>query len=486
MQIEFRNIHKRYGLLTANNNISFTVCSGTIHGVLGENGAGKSTLMKILAGFCRKTGGDILIDGQEADITSPEKAFRMDIGMLYQDPMDFQNLTVFENFILDGKYGFLLRTKAALKELFRLSDHFGFNLNPNIQVKKLTIGERQQLELIRLFRLGIRGLILDEPTSGISDDQKQSLFAALRKFVENGRCVILVSHKIEDMEALCDRVTILRQGAVNGEMEKPFIREKILEMMFGAIAPPLPRIPLPAGKIILSMEDISAPGGRSGLKDCTAHIKQHEVIGLAGLEGSGQGIFLRCAAGLARPVKGTICLHDVDMKGKNYHHFNRKGITFLPAARLEEGLIGALSLADHFVLGRQQRGFWVDRDRAGAHCRQAIADFSIKAQPATPVQALSGGNQQRLLLSLMDPQACLLLLENPSRGLDVASVHWVWQKLCGASGSRSIVFSSAEIEEILMVADRVLVFFEGRIILDLPSSQASPEILGRAISGKRR
>jgi len=199
MRIEFCNIHKHYGFLKANNDISFSISSGSIHGILGENGAGKSTLMKILAGFCRKTSGKILIDNQEVNISSPAKAFQMGIGMLYQDPKDFQNLTVLENFILERKCEFIINRKAALKEFKALSSHFGFDLNPHFQLKKLTFGERQQLELIRLFRLGIRGLILDEPTAGISDVQKKSLFEALRKLVGDGRSVILISHKIAEI-----------------------------------------------------------------------------------------------------------------------------------------------------------------------------------------------------------------------------------------------------------------------------------------------
>jgi len=306
----------------------------------------------------------------------------------------------------------------------------------------------------------------------------------LRKLVGDGRSVILISHKIEDIEALCDKVTILRQGVVCGEMDKPFNREKILEMIFGKMASLSPRISLAAGKTILFMDQVSAPGGRNGLKNCTAKIKQKEVIGLSGLEGSGQGIFLRCAAGLARSTKGSIFLNGFNMKGKKYHHFNKSGITFLPAARLDEGLISGMTIFEHFALKIGAGHFFVPKKDVILKSFDGIQQYHIQGTTESRVDSLSGGNQQRLLLSLLPQKPVLLLLENPTRGLDVESANWVWQQLQTLCTERtSIVFSSSDLEEMLRVSDRIFVFFSGRIVQHFDASKTDIQELGRAVSG---
>lgn len=481
MNVELRDIHKHYGTVAANAGVDLRVTPGTVHGILGENGAGKSTLMKILAGAVRPSGGQILLDNRATVLDSPASALKRGIGMLYQEPLDFAPLSVLENFSVGvpSSPGFHRRRQA----LAALSRDLGFALAPDLPVERLTVGERQQLELTRLLFAGAQVLILDEPTTGISPAQRQCLFTAIGKMAARGKSILLVTHKLADVASLCDRVTVLRQGKVAGTMERPFDPEALLAMMFEAPPAGFRATPGRPGNPLLTFSSVSATGGRCGLIDCTVAIRQGEVVGLAGLEGSGQGVFLRLAAGLVPPRAGAIRLNDRLMNAKTHRAFKQNGVAFVPAARLEEALISGLSLTEHFVLASQTRGFWVDHRKAGAACRRAIATFLMKAAPETPAEALSGGNQQRLLLSLIDPNASLLLLENPTRGLDVASMHWVWRHLCATEARRTIVFSSTDIDEILMVAERVLVFYEGRVVLDLPADKAHPEILGRAISG---
>ena len=485
MRIELRDIHKYYGPVKANYGIDLEVAPGTIHGVLGENGAGKSTLMKILAGYSQKTKGEIRLDGTAVNYETPAQAAEIGIGMLYQDPLDFPQLSTLENFML-GQTGGMASHKRSFKTKFlELAGAFNFSLNPDTSVKRLTIGERQQLEILRLLSLGIQVLILDEPTTGISSIQKEILFKALKKLVAEGKSVILVSHKLEDAEILCDRVTVLRQGEVTGVMDTPFDTASLLAMMFGAPPVPPSRCSMLPGEPILSLKQVWAPGGRTGLKDCNMVARQGEVIGLAGLEGSGQGVLLRLAAGLTRPRDGSIHLAGREMLGEDFHAYQNKGVAFLPTARLEEGLIAGLSVIEHFALQKKHNGFLVKWQHALERANQGIEDFRIKGTPDTRVESLSGGNQQRLLLSFLPVDPILLLLENPTRGLDVESIHWVWQhlqKYCAAK--TSIVFSSSELDEILMVADRVLVFFDGTIIKDVATDETDVHELGRAIAGK--
>lgn len=488
MQITLKNIHKHYGPVKANNGVTLTVEPGTIHGILGENGAGKSTLMKILSGYSRKTSGDILINGTSVDYRTPAQAVGLGLGMLYQDPLDFPLLSVLDNFMLGQRQiakGKSKNRKAFREQLLTLSQPFDFALDPDAPVKYLTIGERQQLEILRLLALGIQVLILDEPTTGISALQKEMLFQALKKLTREEKSVILVSHKLEDVESLCDRVTVLRQGTVTGEMESPFDTEKLLEMIFGTVPSSATCSDMTPGEEVLIMNEVSAPGERAGLKDCDTVIRQGEVVGLAGLEGSGQGVFLRIAAGLKKPSRGEIALQGKKMTGKGHHVFKQARVNFLPTSRLEEGLIPGLNIGEHCAL-LTRNGIFVKWADAREAAEKRIEKFHIRGTPESPVESLSGGNQQRLLLSFLSEDPVLLLLENPTRGLDLESARWVWQhlqKYCG--NNTSIVFSSSELDEILMVADRVPVFFDGSIVKDVRACDTDVHELGRAIAGVR-
>jgi ABC-type uncharacterized transport system ATPase subunit len=485
MWIELQDIHKHYGHVKANNGVNLNVAPGRIHGILGENGAGKSTLMKILAGFSQKTSGSILIDGKPVKYRNPAQAVALGIGMLYQDPLDFSLLSVLDNFMLGQTNGFSEHKNNFRKGFLQLAESFNFALHPDTPVKILTIGERQQLELLRLLALGIQVLILDEPTTGISAIQKDILFKSLKKLTATGKSVVLVSHKLEDVEALCDEVTVLRQGKVTGEMSQPFDSKRLLEMMFGTPPPPPARCLETPGRDILVMKSVSGTGGRTGLKNCDVVVREGEVVGLAGLEGSGQGVFLRIAGGLKQATRGSLYLSGGEMKNQDHHAFIHRGVAFMPASRLEEGLISGMSITEHFALQAPRNRFLVKWPETYRLAAERIENFRIMGMPDSPVDALSGGNQQRLLLSFLPAEPVLLLLENPTRGLDMESVNWVWrhlQKYC--LNKTSIIFSSSELDEILMVADRILVFFDGHIIKDVKSTETNASELGKAIAGK--
>ena len=483
MRLELDRITKTYGTLRANDEIRLVLEGGEIHGILGENGAGKSTLMKILSGFVGRTSGTIRLDGQWVDFTDPAGAVAAGIGMLYQDPYDFQQLTVLNNFML-GQIGARGRHRKQYRaRLLELCRTFNFHLRPDERVLTLTVGERQQLELLRLLSVGARILILDEPTTGISADQKAYLFDSLRRLRAEGKSVVLVSHKLEDVETLCDRVTVLRQGRNVGSAGRPFDRRALLGMMFGNPPSNLTPPARSAGETILRFDAVSCAGGRSGLIDCSVTIRRGEVVGLAGLEGSGQEIFLQAAAGLRRPARGSVVLEDRSMHGQPRHAFTRGKVAYVPAARLEDGLFPGLTIAEHAALRSGRRSLVLNRREAHASAVDRIRRFRIKGAPETLVEALSGGNQQRLLLSQLPPSPRLLLLDNPTRGLDVESANWVWRQLLAYAQDGALVFSSAEIDEVLTIADRVMVFSNGRIVADVPSASADVQRIGRAIAG---
>ncbi len=484
MQIECENIHKHYGDIRANDGVSLTIAAGSIHGVLGENGAGKSTLMKILTGFATKNSGIIRIDGRPVNIDSPSQAAQHKIGMLHQEPMDFPQLSVLDNFMIGRATGFVSDKAKHRREMLKWSASLGFQIDPGAWVNRLTVGERQQLEILRLLALNIEVLILDEPTTGISRTQKEILFAGLKAMVKEGKSVVLVSHKLEDVIALCDTVTVMRQGKVSGTMDAIFDTDRLLTMMFGALPSPPVHQNTQVGNPQLVLENVTAKGGRAGLNKCSATIHAGEMVGLAGLEGSGQGVFLRVAAGLTQPLEGRVRFGTDWLNGNGYYTFKKKGGAFVPASRIEEGLVPGLTISDHYCLNSQSKGFLSDFQSAREKATHGISKFNIKGNPGTAVDALSGGNQQRLLLSLLPSKPTVLLLENPTRGLDVGSAHWVWRYLQNlAAAGTAIVFSTAELDEIMMVADRSIVFYNGSMVADLVTANTDAETLGRAVAG---
>lgn len=487
MNVELKNIHKHFGKVHANKNINLTIPSGTIQGILGENGAGKSTLMKILSGFIQAdSGSQIILDGKPVTINSPANAIQHGVGMLHQDPLDFPPMKALDNFILGRTTGGLFpNRKEATQDFNLLAKEFDFSFDPESYVDSLTVGERQQLEIMRLLWLGARVLILDEPTTGISASQKSKLFATLKKLPEQAMTIIFVSHKLEDVEILCDQVAVLQAGELVGEMKPPFDTTKLVEMMFGKVVTLGERQPAQTGDSVLELKNVSLEDARLRIKNVDLDLRAGEVIGLAGMEGSGQGMFIRACAGLAHSVGGKVFLKGQDLTGKSYHAYKKEGVNFLPAARLEEGLVPGLSLTDHFVLAEQPKGIFIDKVAGQKLAEDRIKSFNIRGTPASTVESLSGGNQQRAELALLQSPLSLILLEHPTRGLDIESVIYIWSKLKErCKQGASIIFISSDLEEVLQYSDRVLVFFSGKVSPPIDAATTSVEQLGQLIGGK--
>ena len=485
MEVELREIHKTFGKVRANNGINLKIPAGTIAGILGENGAGKSTLMKILSGFIRADSGEILLDGERITIKSPADAMKHGIGMLHQDPLDFPPMRLIDNFVLGHKGSLFPNRRAAERDFRQLAGQFDFSLDPESYVDTLTVGERQQLEILRLLWLGARVLILDEPTTGISLPQKEKLFATLQKLAGQGMTLIFVSHKLEDVEYLCSRIAVLRQGGLTGMVEPPYHTDGLVAMMFGKAVSFGGRTSSPAGGTVLELAKISLEDARLQIKETSLELRAGEIIGLAGMEGSGQTMFLEACAGLTRPVSGRVGMGKTDLTGASYHAFKRQGVAYLPAARLEQGLVPGLTLTEHFVLSEETKGLVIDREKASRLAEERIAIYNIKGTPLSPIESLSGGNQQRALLALLRSPLNVILLEHPTRGLDIESTMYIWSKLkerC-AQGT-AIVFISADLDEILQYSDRVVVFFAGQVSSALAADKLTVEQLGQLIGGK--
>ncbi len=476
--IELRDIEKHFGRVRALQGVSLEVAAGSIHGIVGENGAGKSTLMKVLTGYLHRTAGTIVFQGREINLRTPMDARRLGIGMLYQEPLDFLQLSVLDNFMAGAPRFERSFMRTTLAEL---SNRFGFELDPDSPLERLTVGERQQLELLRLIHDGTRVLILDEPTTGISEKQQALLFHALAELKEEGCSIILVSHKLAEVESLCDRVSVLRKGRIVGHQERPFDRDRLLTAMFDTLPErgdsPEVRV---GGEEILRFDTVCSSVGRSGLDHVSISFKEGEVVGLAGLDGSGQSVFLKIAGRLLEPDSGVV----QRFHGREDSH--SKQTVFLPADRLTEGLIPGMSIREHLLLATDTPLFLTPATGKKA-ALEAINRFNILGRPETEADGLSGGNQQRLLLALMPPAARLILMENPTRGLDVNSGAWTWRHLLHQlPDNGAILFASPDLEEIMEHAARVLVFFDGRIILDKTTRQTDFDEVSRAVTGEVR
>jgi simple sugar transport system ATP-binding protein len=490
MEIGLIGIHKTFGAVHANDDISLIIPSGTIQGILGENGAGKSTLMKILSGYISADRGDILLNQKKVVITSPADAIRLGVGMLHQDPLDFPPMQVIDNFIIGSQHpswtsNIFPDRKKITEEFYAIQNRLNFTLDSDAYVDTLTVGERQQLEISRLIWLGANVFILDEPTTGISAPQKVKLFETLEFLSKEGKTILFVSHKLEDVEELCSRIIVLRKGKLVGSVTPPYQTSGLVELMFGKPISKSQKEPFFAGNPVLEIKDLAIEANRLAIQDINLVASQGEIIGLAGMEGSGQLEFLHACAGLIRPTAGTIKIDGVQLVGKSYHHFLKQGIAYLPASRLEDGLIPGLTLTEHVSLVEKNKSIFIDQNKVRASTAGRIDNFNIRGSPESKVEALSGGNQQRALLSLLKPDRSLILLEHPTRGLDVESSIYIWSILRDqCKNCSSIIFISSDLEEIIDYSDRILVFFAGKVSNPILASETTSDELGELIGGK--
>ena len=488
MEIAVHNLTKRFGPVCANDGLSLRFAEGQIHGVLGENGAGKSTLMKLISGFMRPESGTIQLGDRTAALGGPGDALRAGVGMVHQEPLDLPGFTALENLLCAAPRWALPTLAEARATLGVLAKRLQFNLEADAPVASLTVGQRQQLEIIRLLACGARALILDEPTTGITAAQARALFAALRRLAAEGNTVLFVSHKLDEVAELCSTVSVLRAGKLVGEqMAMPVPQERLLGMMFGG-APERFRagvegsLPGSSSRSAWRLDGVTASAGAVALRDLTLELPAGRVLGLAGLDGSGQQILLRLLAGRLRPDTGRVLVGGTDLTGASARVYRAAGVEYLPADRLKDGVIGALSLTEHFAL--LQRGALVDRAAAEGQARAAIAAYAIKATPLTPISSLSGGNQQRAMLALVPDGTRGLVCEQPTRGLDVTSARAIWRRILErrAAGC-AVVFASADLDELLEYSDELLVFFGGQLSPRLPRAGLSAARLAELIGG---
>jgi simple sugar transport system ATP-binding protein len=487
MQLVINDIRKYFGEVKANDGISLSLQSGSIYGLLGENGAGKSTLMKVLSGYHQPDSGTVVLGEEGMRFDSPGQALARGVGMIYQDPLDVPSMRIVDNYLLGRDTKFRLDRAIARKEISEIAERVGFEVDPQAFIDTLTLGERQQLELIRLLAMGAEVLILDEPTTGISGEQKEELFASIRKLAKDeGKLIILVSHKLSEVQELCDHVYVLRSGKLVGESQIPCPTEDLVRMMFEEVPARSARISHVRQGSLLELQGVAVEGERFEIEDIDFAVKVGEVFGLAGLEGSGQRLLLQACAGMMNPSRGKIILNSEDVTRTRFQRLRAKGVAYLPAGRLEEGLVAGLSLTEHVALATMEREFLIDWRHYTDRTRERIQRYRIVGQPETSVDELSGGNQQRALFALLRDPLQLVLLEHPTRGLDVRSAEWIWQLLMQrVEEGTAIIFMSADLDELIERSDRIAAFSGGAMSRIVNAQETTAEELGYLIGGER-
>jgi simple sugar transport system ATP-binding protein len=479
--IVLTDIDKQYGRVRANDSISLTLEPGRIYALVGENGAGKSTLMRILAGHTVPDSGTVTVRGEAHARLTPALAQSLGVGMLYQDPLDFPALPVWENFRLGGT----ARTRAqVVDKLGELSNHLGVCFLPDEPIAALTVGERQLLELLRLLDLGARTLILDEPTTGITPEQKRSLFGLLTRLArEENHTVVLVTHKLSEALEMADAIFVMRQGRLVSRLETPCGEDELVRLMFGEAvdrAGDVPPVSAPqTRRMVLDRAVFAGPKYHLGPLNIAA--APGEMIGLAGLDGSGQELFLRGLCGLDRLAEGGLELDGRRFERNDFKTLHKAGVHFVPADRMSQALFPDLSIREHILLAFPDQAARLEEFRR----EQCEGRFNLRAHPDTPAKSLSGGNQQRLLLSLIPDGAPLLLMEHPTRGLDAGSSLQVWEHLRErCRDGATIFFFSPDLDEVIEHSHRVLVFYDRMLVADVPRAQATVETLGALMAGK--
>lgn len=494
--IDMRGIVKRFGGVLANDDVDFTLERGDVHALLGENGAGKSTLMQILYGVYTADEGRILVDGTAVAIAEPRHAIAAGIGMVHQEFMLVQPMSVVENVVL-GTTGARFDLKAAAARLVRIAAHHGLAVDPWARVEHLPIGVQQRVEILKLLYRDARVLILDEPTAVLTPAEKEGLFATLRSLRAEGRSVILVTHKLHEIMSVADRVSVMRAGrlvdavAVRDTSERDLARRMVGRDVVLRVDKPACR----PGPVVLRVRNLALrdDAGRPKLRGVTLDLRAGEILGVAGVDGNGQSELADALGGLRRPDGGAVTLRERPITAADTAARRAAGLGFVPADRRGTGSLTSLPIADNAVLGRLKPctrlgGTLLDRAAVARRARTIVDRFGVRAPGlGLPAGKLSGGNLQKLILGrelLGDP--AVLIAEQPTRGLDIGSVEAVWRALLDARAEgKAVLLISAELEEIMNLSDRIAVMFEGRIVGVVEGATATVETIGLMMAGSR-
>jgi len=489
--VEMRDMIKRFEDVVANDHVDFTLEEGEIHALLGENGAGKTTLMRILYGLYRADEGEIFVAGERAPIHSPKDAIARGIGMVTQHFALVPPLSVAENVVLGFTGGFRLQRAEIEERVGQAARRFGMEIDPAAIVRHLSVGEKQRVEILKALYRDARVLILDEPTAVLIPQEVDALFETLNRLREGGLSVIFISHKLDEVMTISDRVTVLRDGHVIDTVQTAGTSTtELANMMVGRETFGVTRQQeSQKGEPVLRIEGLCADDdqGLPALKQVNLTIRRGEILGIAGVGGNGQKELAETLSGIRKPTSGAIFVHEEDLSGATPAACTRAGVGRIPEDR-HAGVVGELTVAENLALEHLhefiQRST-LDRQAIHQNAERLIEAFQIKAKPTDKVRTLSGGNMQKVLLArVLAREPSILLAPQPTRGLDVGATEYVrTQLLKQRERGAGVLLISEDLDEILALSDRIAVIYEGEIVGELAAEEADLERLGLMMSG---
>ncbi len=498
LALEMRGVTKRFPGVVANDHIDFRLEKGEIHALLGENGAGKTTLMNILYGLYRPDEGHILLDGREVHIRSPHDAIAQGIGMVHQHFMLIPVMTVAENVILGMEVvrnGIVLDLANAGKRIQEFSHQFGLDVDPHAYVKDLPVGVQQRVEIVKALYRGADILILDEPTAVLTPQESEDLFRIMRSLASQGKSIIFITHKLKEVFAVADRITVLRDGRVVGTtLPKDATESTLAAMMVGReVILTVEKKPATAKETILQVDDLRVEDDRgyTAVDGVSLDVHAGEILGLAGVQGNGQTELVEALTGLRPPAAGRIIIQGREATRADPRPIIEAGVAHIPEDRHKHGLVLSFPLVDNLVLSTYYRppfarGIVMDHNAVDDNGRRVIAEFDVRTPSEYNLAgSLSGGNQQKLIVAREFSRPIrLLIAAQPTRGLDVGSTEFIHQKLIERRDAGcAVLLVSAELDEILALSDRIAVLYRGKIIKTLPAAEATREGLGLLMAG---
>ena len=495
MKLELQGITKRFGAFTANDSIDLVVEPGEIHSLLGENGAGKSTLMNVLYGLYQPDGGRILLDGEQVSFAGPGDAMAAGIGMVHQHFMLIPVFTVAENVALGNEptKGGMLDMAVARERVLEISKRFGFDIDPDARVEDLPVGAQQRVEIIKALSRRARILVLDEPTAVLTPQETDELMEIMRQLRDEGTSIVFITHKLREVRAVADRITVIRRGKIVGSANPSADLGELANLMVGRqVQLRFDKQPPKDGKPALTVTDLTTidAAGLRTVDKVSFDVRAGEVLGIAGVEGNGQSQLAEALMGLQGHATGSITLNGRQLLGCTTKQILDAGVGFVPEDRTEDALLKSFTVADNLVLDQHDRAPFgsalsLKPSVIREHAEQQVQEFDVRTTGVdVPVGSLSGGNQQKVVMSrALSRDLSLFIAAQPTRGVDVGSIEFLHRRIIAERDKGTpVIIVSTELDEISQLSDRIAVMYRGRILGIVPGDE-SREVLGLMMAG---
>lgn len=496
--VEMKEVVKKFGEVVASDHVNFRVERGEIHALLGENGAGKSTIMSMLSGIYRADSGSILINGQLAKIRSPKESLELGIGMVHQNFRLVETLTAIENIIL-GEKGHIWRgsswMKKKTKEIEDISEKYGLTFPATVPIWQLSVGEQQRVEIVKTLYRGAEIIIFDEPTSVLTPGEVDQLFRTMEELKRNGRTMIITTHKLKEVMAIADRISVMQKGKMIAQLAKEeTTTQDLANLMVGKnVSEQVSIQPVQAGLPILDVQKlvVKTKQGIHAIDNVSLTVNEHEIVGIAGVAGNGQKALAEALTGLVPWKSGTVIFNNETLKAPSVRELIDKGIAHIPENRIKSGLAGSLGIVDNLLMksyrstNRTKFGF-MKRKGNERWANDLIQQFDVRTTDlVSPVAQLSGGNQQKLLFAReVDVKPRLMVAVHPTQGLDVGATEAVHQTLINLRVAGSgVLLISEDLDEIIKLSDRILVLYNGKVNGELSRREVDKELIGQLMAG---